>query len=108
LKKWYEELNNHTKNIPTVVVANKIDGLIFYCFCFYEFTAEPRAVSKEFAFASKNNLPIYYCSAYSGVNVVKVVFFFFSILFYYRCLMMLFVWDIKIKQTLQTHFLMNF
>jgi hypothetical protein len=36
--------------------------------------AEPRASSKDFAFATKNNIPLYYCSASTGVNVVKVSF----------------------------------
>ncbi|KAH7815238.1 Rabl2, Ras superfamily GTPase [Monocercomonoides exilis] len=59
MQKWWDELQKYSPNIPSVVVANKID-------------VDPSATTKEFAFAKKHGLPLYYCSASTGVNVVKL------------------------------------
>lgn len=47
------------QGIPTIVVANKID-------------IDYKVTSKNFAFASKRNLPFFFVSASDGTNVVKV------------------------------------
>jgi len=59
LEKWYSELQEYCKGIPTFVCANKID-------------LDYNVTKKSFAFASKRNLPFYFVSASDGTNVVKV------------------------------------
>lgn len=59
MEKWYEELQEHCKGIPTIVVANKID-------------IDYKVTSKSFNFASKNKLPFFFVSASDGTNVVKI------------------------------------
>lgn len=58
LEKWYDELQQHCKGIPTVVVANKID-------------IDYKVTSKSFNFAAKRKLPFFFVSASDGTNVVK-------------------------------------
>eukprot|EP00873_Tetraselmis_striata_P004610 jgi/Tetstr1/424874/TSEL_015369.t1 len=59
LDKWWAELQEYCKGIPTIVVANKID-------------IDYKVTSKNFAFASKRKLPFFFVSASDGTNVVKV------------------------------------
>ena len=59
LKRWYIELRIHCPNIPTVLVANKID-------------LRPEVTKKKFMFAIKNELPFYFTSAADGTNVVRI------------------------------------
>lgn len=59
LEKWWNELQEYCKGIPTIVVANKID-------------IDYKVTSKNFAFASKRKLPFFFVSASDGTNVVKV------------------------------------
>eukprot|EP00736_Rhodelphis_marinus_P006122 Rmarinus@m.17850 len=56
---WYNELQKYRRDIPTIVVANKID-------------VDRSATRKEFAFAKKRRLPFYFASASDGTNVVKI------------------------------------
>eukprot|EP00759_Apiculatamorpha_spiralis_P025551 PhF_6_TR28963/c0_g1_i1/m.42235/K07931/RABL2; Rab-like protein 2 len=60
LDKWYAELRQYRENIPCIVACNKID------------IAPDDITSKSFAFAEKNNLPLFYVSAATGVNVVSL------------------------------------
>jgi Rab-like protein 2 len=59
LKQWYAELEKYRKDIPVIVVANKIDS-------------RPEAAGQPFAFATKRKLPLMYSSASTGMNVVQV------------------------------------
>eukprot|EP01032_Pedospumella_encystans_P018521 gene18521-21083_t len=59
LSDWYKELREHCENIPCVLVANKID-------------VDYNVTRKEFKFAAKHNLPLFYVSAADGTNIVKV------------------------------------
>merc|ERR1711865_741129 len=59
LSDWYKELRQFCENIPTIVVANKID-------------IDPRVTSKEFKFAKRHKLRFFYVSAADGTNVVQV------------------------------------
>jgi Rab-like protein 2 len=59
LTNWYKELMEHRKGIPCIVVANKID-------------VDYKVTNKSFNFASKRELPFFFCSASDGTNVVKV------------------------------------
>lgn len=59
LETWYDELQEHCKGIPTIVVANKID-------------VDLRVTSKSFNFGAKHKLPFFFVSASDGTNVVKI------------------------------------
>ncbi len=59
LMQWYKELKQYRPGIPIIVVANKID-------------LHRKATTKKFKFATSRNLPLYYCSAADGTNVVRV------------------------------------
>mmetsp|Transcript_14175 Transcript_14175/g.38399 ORF Transcript_14175/g.38399 Transcript_14175/m.38399 type:complete len:240 (+) Transcript_14175:111-830(+) len=59
LERWYSELQEHCKGIPTIVVANKID-------------VDYKVTSKSFNFAAKHKLPFFFVSASDGTNVVKI------------------------------------
>lgn len=59
LETWYDELQEHCKGIPTIVVANKID-------------IDYKVTSKSFNFAAKRKLPFFFVSASDGTNVVKI------------------------------------
>lgn len=59
LANWYKEMRHFRPDIPCLVVANKID-------------IDLRVTQKAFNFAAKHQLPMYFVSASSGVNVVKV------------------------------------
>jgi Rab-like protein 2 len=59
LKQWHAELEKYRKDIPVIVVANKIDS-------------RPEAAGQPFAFATKRKLPLMYSSASNGMNVVQV------------------------------------
>lgn len=59
LERWYEELQQHCRDIPCFLVANKID--VNYA-----------VTEKKFGFAEKHNLPFTFVSASDGCNVVKV------------------------------------
>eukprot|EP01113_Clastostelium_recurvatum_P029136 TRINITY_DN35170_c0_g1_i1.p1 TRINITY_DN35170_c0_g1~~TRINITY_DN35170_c0_g1_i1.p1 ORF type:complete len:134 (-),score=35.45 TRINITY_DN35170_c0_g1_i1:15-416(-) len=56
---WFNELQEHRKGIPIIVVANKID-------------VDYSVTGTEFTFAKKRDLPFYFASASDGTNVVKV------------------------------------
>lgn len=59
LKRWYAEIAQHCPNVPTVLVANKID-------------ARPEVTKKKFQFAEKHALPFFFASAADGTNVVAI------------------------------------
>ena len=59
IKKWYSAMRNQCGQIPTILVANKID-------------LKPEMTKKKYQFSIKNNLPLYFTSAADGTNVVKV------------------------------------
>ncbi|KAA6395953.1 MAG: putative Rabl2a protein [Streblomastix strix] len=59
MKKWWDELQAHSPNVPAICVANKID-------------ADPKSTTREYGFAKRLQLPLYYVSASTGVNVVKM------------------------------------
>lgn len=59
LKKWYEELRLHCEGIPVILVANKID-------------IDHLVTRKNYKFAEKHNLPLFFVSSADGTNVVKV------------------------------------
>lgn len=90
---WYEEMRKMCKDIPCILVANKIDGknskfsffkffrkIIFSIFLFFSIfrkkikrmSARPDMAKRKFGFATKHNLPFYFTSAADGTNVVKV------------------------------------
>ena len=59
LTTWFTELKQYRPHIPALLAANKIDENM-------------DVTSKNFGFATKNNLPLYYVSACNGTNVVKL------------------------------------
>ena len=59
LEKWLGELRTYRQHVPCLVACNKID-------------MDPDIVTKSFAFAEKNQLPIHYVSAADGTNVVAL------------------------------------
>ena len=59
LKLWYAEIKQHCQNVPTILVANKID-------------VKPEVTKKKFQFATKHGLPFYFASAADGTNVVQI------------------------------------
>ncbi|XP_075862984.1 rab-like protein 2B isoform X3 [Microcebus murinus] len=59
LSTWYTELREFRPEIPCIVVANKID-------------ADIKVTQKNFSFARKFSLPLYFVSAADGTNVVKL------------------------------------
>ncbi|KAG7456162.1 hypothetical protein MATL_G00248890 [Megalops atlanticus] len=59
LTNWYKELREYRPEIPCIVVANKID-------------ADLKVTQRNFNFAKKQGLPLYYVSAADGTNVVKL------------------------------------
>ena len=76
LTTWYTELRQYRPAIPTLLAANKIDENM-------EASQSPflksdqdqlfgQVTTKSFAFAGKNELPLYYVSAADGTNVVKM------------------------------------
>ncbi|KAL6037379.1 hypothetical protein STEG23_003567 [Scotinomys teguina] len=56
---WYAELREFRPEIPCILVANKID-------------ADTQMTQKNFSFAKKFSLPLYFVSAADGTNVVKL------------------------------------
>nr|XP_006633838.1 PREDICTED: rab-like protein 2B [Lepisosteus oculatus] len=59
LSNWYMELREYRPEIPCIVVANKID-------------ADMKVTQRNFNFAKKQGLPLYFVSAADGTNVVKL------------------------------------
>ncbi|XP_021428322.2 rab-like protein 2A isoform X2 [Oncorhynchus mykiss] len=59
LTSWYTGLREYRPEIPCVVVANKID-------------ADMKVTQRNFNFAKKQGLPLYFVSAADGTNVVKM------------------------------------
>lgn len=59
LKTWYAELMKYRRKIPVMVVCNKID-------------INRSVTKKSFKFATKRDLPLHFCSAASGSNVVAM------------------------------------
>ncbi|XP_034782409.1 rab-like protein 2A isoform X1 [Acipenser ruthenus] len=59
LTNWYKELREYRPEIPCIVVANKID-------------ADLKVTQRNFNFAKKQGLPLYFVSAADGTNVVKL------------------------------------
>lgn len=57
-EKWYSELRQYCPFIPVVCLANKID-------------ADMSVTNRPFNFSSRNELPLFFVSASSGVNVVR-------------------------------------
>jgi Rab-like protein 2 len=50
---------SYRPSIPALLAANKIDE-------------NPEVTEKNFNFATKNNIPLYYVSASDGTNVVRL------------------------------------
>jgi len=59
LSAWFKELRMYRKEIPCIVVANKID-------------MSPEVTKIKFGFARKRKLPFYFVSAADGTNVVQI------------------------------------
>jgi len=60
LEKWYQNCRaGVTRDIPILLIANKIDF-------------DPSCVQKKFQFAAKYKLPFFYVSAADGTNVVRI------------------------------------
>jgi len=59
LTQWYEELRQYRPEIPVLVAANKID-------------TNMDITKRTFAFPEKHEIPLYYVSAATGTNVVKL------------------------------------
>jgi len=59
LSAWFKELRMYRKDIPCIVVANKID-------------MSPEVTKIKFGFARKRKLPFYFVSAADGTNVVQI------------------------------------
>ncbi|ODN04154.1 Rab-like protein 2A [Orchesella cincta] len=59
LSRWYDELRQYRPMIPCFCAANKID-------------ANMDITKRQFAFATKNEIPFYFVSASDGTNVVKL------------------------------------
>jgi len=57
LPAWLKELRDYRTKIPTICIANKVD-------------VDTKVMSKEFAFPKKHGMPLYFCSAADGTNVV--------------------------------------
>ena len=55
---WYTELREHCPFIPVICVANKID-------------LDESVTRRRFSFPEKNDLPFFFVSASTGVNVVR-------------------------------------
>ncbi|XP_021428330.2 rab-like protein 2A isoform X3 [Oncorhynchus mykiss] len=84
LTSWYTGLREYRPEIPCVVVANKIDGesatqansnnILFFTFCIFTplFAADMKVTQRNFNFAKKQGLPLYFVSAADGTNVVKM------------------------------------
>jgi Rab-like protein 2 len=60
LSRWYDELQSQCKDIPCVLVANKID-------------VNYKVTSKEFKFGKEREMPFFFASSSDGVNVVAVM-----------------------------------
>ena len=58
LEEWYSELREMCPFIPVICVANKID-------------LDLTVTQRKFSFPLKHDLPFYFASASSGVNVVR-------------------------------------
>lgn len=59
LTHWYKELRQYRADIPTILVANKID-------------IDYSVTNRTFNFGQKYKMPFYFVSASDGTNVVKV------------------------------------
>jgi Rab-like protein 2 len=57
-EKWYSELRQYCPSIPVICLANKID-------------ADMSATQRTFNFPIRHELPLFFVSAGSGVNVVR-------------------------------------
>lgn len=57
-ERWYRELREHCPFIPVICIANKID-------------TDLAVTNRHFTFAANNDIPIYFASASTGVNVVR-------------------------------------
>ena len=57
LPTWINEQREYRAKIPTICIANKVD-------------VDLKVMGKEFAFPKKHDLPLYFCSAADGTNVV--------------------------------------
>lgn len=57
MPQWIQELREYRPKIPTICIANKVD-------------VDMKVMGKEFAFPKKHNIPLYFCSAADGTNVV--------------------------------------
>lgn len=58
LSTWYKELRQYRPEIPCILLANKID-------------IDMDVTKRQFNFATKYGMPIYFVSASNGANVVK-------------------------------------
>ena len=56
---WYSQLREHCPFIPVICVANKID-------------LDETVTRRRFSFPEKNDLPFFFVSASTGVNVVRI------------------------------------
>ena len=76
LTTWYTELRQYRPAIPTLLAANKIDENMEASQSPFLKSAQDQlfgqVTTKSFAFAGKNELPLYYVSAADGTNVVKM------------------------------------
>jgi len=59
LSTWYKELRHYRPQIPCFLAANKIDS-------------NKEITTKTFAFSERNGIPLYFVSAATGSNVVKL------------------------------------
>jgi len=57
LPAWLKELREYRTKIPTICIANKVD-------------VDTKVMTKDFAFPKKHGMPLYFCSAADGTNVV--------------------------------------
>ena len=77
LSHWYAELRESRPHIPCILLANKIDGKVICLFYIYynkpTLTVDTNVTGKNFNFAKKHKLPLYFVSASDGTNVVKVI-----------------------------------
>ncbi len=55
---WFSELRDHCPFVPVLCVANKID-------------LDESVTRRRFSFPEKNDLPFFFVSASTGVNVVR-------------------------------------
>ena len=79
LSTWYTELRQYRPAIPTLLAANKIDENMEVRRQFISLQQDQlvdelyhQVTTKSFAFAGKNDLPLFYVSAADGTNVVKL------------------------------------